>query len=161
MLVVSAFDCYIHDVVLRGMVEMFQGNKITNSKYEEFCMPISAVTELLRAKDEREKTLIFNYSVKKILSKDSYQAPTSVEYALGLISIKSVWSQIGKYMNMSAEDVKRELSLIVFRRNKIAHESDIQDIVSMDKSPIERSDLDEVFTFLNSVVNFLEVIRLS
>lgn len=161
VLVVSAFDCYIHDVVLHGMVEIFQGNKITNSKYEDFCIPISVVTELLHAKDETERTLIFNSSVKKILSKESYQAPVSIEYALGLICVKSVWSQIGKCLNMSAEDVKRKLSLIVFRRNKIAHESDIQNIVSMDKSPIERSDLDEVFTFLNSIVGHLEVIRLS
>ena len=159
VLIVSAFDCYIHDVVLLGMLDIFQGNKNSNSKYDEFCMPISDVKNLLDATDENARAIIFNTSIKKILSKDSFQAPNAIEYALGLIDMKNVWSKIGKGMGLSVEDVKRKLGLIVFRRNKIAHEADIQDIVSMNKSSIERSDLDDVFKFLDLIVTHLDTIK--
>lgn len=60
---------------------------------------------------------------------------------------------------MSTEDVKTNLGLIILRRNKIAHEADIENLVSMKKSEIERTDVEEVLSFLDNVVLAIDKIR--
>ena len=121
---------------------------------------MSTVKELLATSDVSLRERIYNTSVKKILSKDSYQSPKSVEFALSMVNMKKIWSKIGKKMEMSTEDVKTNLGLIILRRNKIAHEADIENLVSMKKTEIERTDVEEVITFLNNVVLAIDRIRI-
>lgn len=159
VLLVSAFDCYVHDVVLHGLSKMFTGDKDTCRGFENFCLPMSAVKQLLDTDDESVRESIYNKSAKDILSKDSYQSPKSVEFALNLIDFKNVWSKVGKKIGMQSEELKKQLGLIIFRRNKIAHEADIQDLVSKDKTPIERSDVNDMFVFFDQIVKAIEEIR--
>lgn len=160
VLIVSAFDCYIHDVVLQGMSEMFWGNRIECKNFTDFCIPMSTVKKLLETSDVSVRESIYNASVKKILSKDSYQSPKSVEFALSMVNMKKIWSKVGKKIGMSTEDVKTNLGLIILRRNKIAHEADIENLVSMKKSEIERTDVEEVISFLDNVVLAIDEIRI-
>ena len=74
--------------------------------------------------------------------------------------MKKIWSKIGKKIGMSTEDVKTNLGLIILRRNKIAHEADIENLVSMKKSEIERTDVEEVISFLDNVVLAIDEIRI-
>lgn len=74
--------------------------------------------------------------------------------------MKGIWSKVGKKIGMSAEDVKTKLGLIILRRNKIAHEADIENLVSMKKTEIERTDVEEVIAFLNNVVLAIDKIRI-
>lgn len=160
VLIVSAFDCYIHDVVLQGMSDMFSGNRTECKNFTDFCIPMSTVKKLLETSDVSVRESIYNASVKKILSKDSYQSPKSVEFALSMVNMKKIWSKIGKKIGMSTEDVKTNLGLIILRRNKIAHEADIENLVSMKKSEIERTDVEEVISFLDNVVLAIDEIRI-
>ena len=160
VLIVSAFDCYIHDVVLLGMSDMFSGNRPECKNFTDFCIPMSTVKKLLETSDVSVRESIYNASVKKILSKDSYQSPKSVEFALSMVNMKKIWSKIGKKIGMSTEDVKTTLGLIILRRNKIAHEADIENLVSMKKSEIERTDVEEVISFLDNVVLAIDEIRI-
>lgn len=160
VLIVSAFDCYIHDVVLQGMSDIFSGNKTECKSFTDFCIPMSTVKELLATSDVSLRYSIYNASVKKILSKDSYQSPKSREFALSMVNMKGIWSKVGKKIGMLAEDVKTKLGLIILRRNKIAHEADIENLVSMKKTEIERTDVEEVIAFLNNVVLAIDKIRI-
>lgn len=159
VLIVSAFDCYVHDVVLQGMTNMFSGNKPDSRAYNEFCLPMSAVKQLLVSTDSAIRESIFNASVKKLLAKDSYQSPKSVEYAMNLINLKNVWHKVGLKLSMPSKDMVLKLGLIIQRRNKIAHEADIHDLVSMDKTPIDRSDVDDTLAFLDQIVTAIEEIQ--
>ena len=159
VLIVSAFDCYVHNVVLQGMANMFSGSKPDSRAYNEFCLPMSAVKQLLVSTDSAIRESIFNVSVKKLLAKDSYQSPKSVEYAMNLINLKNVWHKVGLKLSMPSKDVVLKLGLIIQRRNKIAHEADIHDLVSMDKTPIDRSDVDDTFAFLDQIVAAIEEIQ--
>ena len=161
VLIVSAFDCYVHDVILQGMSNMFSGSKPESSGFNDFCLPMSTVKQLLDTDDPVIREGIYNASVKKLLSKDSYQSPKSVEYAMGMINHKKIWKKIGDKINVSPQDVVSKLGLIIQRRNKIAHEADIQNLVSMDKTPIDRSDVDDTFAFLDKIVRALEDIHKS
>ena len=150
---------YVLDVVLQGMTNMFSGSKPDCRAYNEFCLPMSAVKQLLNSTDPTIRESIYNASVKKLLSKDSYQSPKSVEYAMTLINLKKVWHKVGVKLGMPSQDVTLKLGLIIQRRNKIAHEADIHDLVSMDKTPIDRSDVDDTFAFLDQIVTAIEDIQ--
>ena len=76
-----------------------------------------------------------------------------------LINLKKVWHKVGVKLGMPSQDVTLKLGLIIHRRNKIAHEADIHDLVSMDKTPIDRSDVDDTFAFLDQIVTAIEDIQ--
>lgn len=65
VLIVSAFDCYIHDVVLEGMSDMFSGNKTECKSFTDFCIPMSTVKQLLATSDASVRESI--YSQKQIV----------------------------------------------------------------------------------------------
>lgn len=155
VLIVSALDCYIHDAVRKGMVEIFEGKHSTNKKFDEYSIPLSFVQQIIIAPSENEKTQIIDAAIKKISSKDSYQSSRSIENALQLISLKGIWSLVKDEMGKSPKDIKDTLGLIIHRRNKIAHEADL-DRISGQKTNIERRDIDDIFLFIGSLVQAIE-----
>lgn len=155
VLIVSALDCYIHDAVRNGMIEIFEGKLEPNKKFEAYSIPISFVKELIQATSENEKKQIMSAAIKKIASKDSYQSSRSIENALQLISLKGIWSLIKNDMGISPKDIKDTLGLIIHRRNKIAHEADLDRITGI-KTEIERSDLDDIFIFIENLVQAID-----
>lgn len=155
VLIVSAFDCYIHDSVREGMIEIFEGAKASNDKYSDFKIPMSFVQNLISTNDEDARRQLISAAIKKITSTETYQAPAKVENALQLISLNNIWSAISPEMSMSTTDIKRKLGLIVNRRNKIAHEADT-DSLTGEKTPIERDDIIDVLDFIEKLVKAIE-----
>lgn len=151
VLLISAFDYYIHDVVREGMVKIFSGVNPENDNYNNFTISLNVVRLILATDDTNVRRQLLDNEIRKINSKQSYQAPTSVEKALRLIAIKSIWSKVGAELSLSAEDVTKKLGLIVNRRNKIAHEADI-DTITNNKTTIDRQTLIEVKDFITKVV---------
>ena len=86
------------------------------------------------------------------MSKDSYQSPASIENALQLIFVKKIWSSIKDEMRMPAEDITKKLGIIINRRNKIAHESDVRNHIDTSKNEIERADVDDIISFISNIV---------
>lgn len=119
--IVGTLDTYMHMVVEDKIVNMFFDK---SGFVSEFTVSVSEVKKLFATIDENDKIEIFRNIVKQKLAKDSFQAPKSIEYAFSLIGLRKVWSTVNSGMGMSSEDVKNKLSLIVNRRNMIAHESD-------------------------------------
>lgn len=152
VLIVSAFDCFIHDIVRKGVMDIFNANRVENSKYENLCIPISTVKQMLLAESDSDRNELLEISVKKILSKESYQSPANIENALQLISIRKIWSSIKDEMHMSSDEITKRLGIIVNRRNKIAHESDIKNHIDTTKNEIERGDVDDVIDFISTLV---------
>lgn len=152
VLIVSAFDCFIHDIVRKGVMDIFNASRDENPKYDNLCIPISTVKQMLLADNDSDRNELLEISVKKILSKDSYQSPSSIECALQLISIKKIWSSIKDEMHMSSEDITKKLGIIINRRNKIAHESDVKNHIDTTKNEIEREDIDDIINFISTLV---------
>lgn len=151
VLLVSAFDYYIHDLVRDEMLKVFDGIKSPNSEYEKFSISLKTVNLLLSNDDASIRRQLLDIEIRNITSKHSYQAPTNVERALALIAIKSIWGTVAKELRMKKEDVVKELGLIVNRRNKIAHEADI-DPVTNEKTPIDRNTLIYIKNFITKIV---------
>jgi len=151
VLLVSAFDHFIHEVVKEGMLKIFEGSKSANKNFDNFSITLKTLNLILSAEHQHEKKAILDGEIKKITAKDSYQSPSSVEKALNLIDINNIWSIVSPHMGISPKDIKDQLALIVNRRNKIAHEADFDTLIGA-KNPIDRLLVDEVKTFLTKLV---------
>lgn len=157
VLLVSAFDCYIHDIVREGMLEIFEGDKSSNSDFENFTLPFKTVNQLINATDQPARKEIIDIAIKEITSKDSYQSPRSIENALGLISVKKIWTSLGKELSLPPDDIKKQLNLIINRRNKIAHEADIDRATGLKKA-ISASDIKDTMEFIETLAKTLDAI---
>ena len=63
--------------------------------------------------------------IRERLGYQSFQQPDKVADAIRLISDKKLWDELSIQRGEPARDIKQQLSSIVDRRNKIAHEADI------------------------------------
>lgn len=122
VLIVSAFDSYLHSIVRRKIRENFFNSQFLPTT---LCLPITDYLLIHNESNIGNKQQILDAAIRKCLEKDSYQSPQSVEYALNLLNIKSIWRACAAPFGDTADNIKGRLALIVQRRNQIAHESDI------------------------------------
>ena len=154
VLLVSALDFYIHQIVCHDIVRNFFSGSII---CKETLIPMTIIQQIDRAPDQPTKEQLLYAALKKRLSKDSYQSSNSIEYALGLIGKQHIWKQLSNKMGDSAENIKNTLNLIVLRRNQIAHEADIE-IHTGAYRPISLSTVNDCRNFLSSLVASIDQI---
>jgi len=122
VLIVSAFDNYLHQIVRRKIRELFFNGQNVSS---DLNLPISVFQMIHNESNVVEQQAIFDIELRKIMEKDSYQAPKSVEFALSLININHIWTTVAPCMGDRPDNIRSQLALIVKRRNQIAHEADL------------------------------------
>jgi hypothetical protein len=83
--------------------------------------------------------------IRERLGYQSFQQPDKIADAIRLISEKKLWEEVSIQLGKPQKDIKQQLSAIVDRRNKIAHEAD---------GIGSRWNIDEVL--VNDAVDFLE-----
>lgn len=88
--------------------------------------------------------------VRDRLGYQSFQQPEKIADAIRLISDQKLWDEVAAKLGRSAKEVKSQLGLIVDRRNKIAHEADIDPTFGIGN----RWNIDE--SQVNDAVNFIE-----
>lgn len=88
--------------------------------------------------------------IRERLGYQSFQQPDKIADAIRLISDKKLWDEVAVKLSISAKDVKQQLSAIVDRRNKIAHEADIDPTFGIGS----RWYIDE--TLVSNAVDFIE-----
>lgn len=88
--------------------------------------------------------------VRERLSYQSFQQPDKIADAIRFISDKKLWDEVATKLGKSAKDVKQQLSAIVERRNKIAHEADIDPTFGIGS----RWYIDKIL--VNDAVDFIE-----
>lgn len=155
VLIVSALDFYIHEIVREGLLH--QLNTSNNCNKNSICIPLTTVKVLLSVESENEQIQILNEQIKTITSKDSYQAPRAIEKALNMININKIWTKVGEFSGKSAEDVRDTLALIINRRNKIAHEADF-DSMSGEKIDITSHQIKDCIEFTTMFVEAIDQI---
>jgi stage III sporulation protein SpoIIIAA len=63
--------------------------------------------------------------IRERLGYQSFQQPQKIADAIRLISEQKLWEEVAKKLDRPPKEVKQQLAAIVDRRNKIAHEADI------------------------------------
>jgi hypothetical protein len=144
---VSAFDYFIHELVRLGMLEAHRGIRTRTNAFNKYRVSLESVHifgSSPSTDDWLENEIRFQHGWK------SFQHCDNVADAIRLISDKALWEEVGKQIGKSTQDVKRELNLIVDRRNKIAHEADIDPSYGT-YWPIDEMLVDDVVNFIEEV----------
>lgn len=147
VLTVSAFDTFVHDCVRIGMVRQFTKSGNLSKSLKKYAIPFEDFQIINNLSTFPDKVMYLDGVIKKINSKYSYQSPANVEYALGLLGVSNIWTKVSSMMRIPANDVKAELANIVNRRNKIAHEADM-DIFGVSLNPIKKAEVMHVMDFM-------------
>ncbi|WP_341735935.1 HEPN domain-containing protein [Microcoleus sp. CAWBG640] len=90
--------------------------------------------------------------IRERLGYQSFQQADKIADAIRYISDKKLWDEVAKKISRPAQDIKQQLNSIVDRRNKIAHEADIDPSFNIG----DRWNIDEVL--VGDAVDFIEQI---
>ena len=85
VLIVSAFDNYLHNLVRRKIRENFFASQFLPDNLN---LPITTYLSIHNETNSVVQQQLLDASLRVLLEKDSFQSPKSVEYALALINIK-------------------------------------------------------------------------
>ena len=154
VLIVSAFDCYMHDCVRIGLMGTYCGLRDNAGPFQ---VSFELLVAIEKGETAQEKRQLLESALGKKLSEESYHSPKGVEHAMSLIGIKKIWTLLSANMHMNACDIRTQLGLIVDRRNKIVHEADYNLITGL-KSPISISHVEAVVDFMDKCVLALDEI---
>lgn len=152
VLIVSAFDSYLHRIVHRRLTAMFFSDQ---SVPDRLNMKVSEFQEIFHKTNPDEQRQLFEVALRKRLAQDSFQSPRSVEYVMGLIRVNQFWTRVASQMGTSPDDVRDQLAMIVHNRNMIAHESDI-DPSTGELKPRTADDVDRCRDFLAKLVECVD-----
>lgn len=144
---VSAFDKMMHDIIRSGMVDIFIGNRNPTNKYMNKSISMEIYGSLSKATIP-PKEYYFEQAVVKKLGTTSYQSPENVADGLSYIWDEThKWNKIAAAIGMNVEDAKKQLRLIVSRRNQIVHEADIE-LTTGGKRAISKNDCESSVSFM-------------
>ena len=155
VLVVSAFDYYVHEVVRQGMLEVFQGKRVETPAFRKFTVPLECLREAISNPstfDWLENEIIIRHSWK------SFQQAEKVAEVIRLISDISLWAEIANKLGKNSNELKSTLNLIVDRRNKIAHEADMDPSYPGIRWPIDEVMVENAIEFIEEIVEIINQI---
>lgn len=117
VLAVSAFDYFIHELTRLGMLECHTNARPRTDSFKRFPMRIEAALGLTNQVLDTEIRTKHGYQ--------SFQHPDKVAEAIRLVSNVKLWDAVGIELGITTNNLKTNLSLVIDRRNKIAHEADL------------------------------------
>ncbi|NJN20508.1 MAG: hypothetical protein HC812_04025 [Leptolyngbya sp. RL_3_1] len=132
-------------------------NEIQQSQGHEFLQQSYTLSSLIPAISNSvlgklNSTSWLENEIRERLGYQSFQQADKVADAIRYISDKKLWDEVSVKMTKPAKDIKQELNSIVDRRNKIAHEADIDPTFNIG----DRWNIDEVI--VGNAVNFIETL---
>jgi len=144
---VSALDCYVHEVTISGMVEIFEGKRSSTTAFEKFRVPMNLVLGSGGVKNSGW----FESEIRERHSFLSFQQPDKIADAIRLFSEEPLWNKVSVKLAIPEKFVKDRLTLIVDRRNKIAHEADLAPGCPAVLWPINEHDVAAALEFIEKV----------
>lgn len=157
VLAVSALDYYIHEVVRIGMLDIHRGQRPEPPAFSGFQISLGSARAGINAGQNIDSWL--EDEIRQRHSYKSFQQPNAIADAVRLICDKKLWEEVSINMGRPAKDIKKQLSGIVDRRNKIAHEADIDPSYPIgDRWPIDELLVNEAVNFLEQVVESIHKI---
>jgi len=146
VLAVSAMDYFVHEITAIGMLEILSGKRKSTKAFKSFRVPVKDFSFLSYGFEEQVNW--FREEIRDQHSWKSFQQSKAINDALRLITEEDFWDDIAKSMNKTTEELKTSIDVIVDRRNKIAHEADIDPSFPASRWLITESDVNHVINFI-------------
>lgn len=160
---VSALDLFIHEIAAQRMVEIFKGLRPITPSFARFQIPYETMNRIRAAKSLEEAASAFDFEVRNQFSRRTFQDPEDIASAIRHCSEIELWNEIAVCLGANsseksekAKSLKRNLSLIVQRRNKIVHEGDLQPNIPRVPWPIKKNDLEFVASFIDEITRTID-----
>jgi hypothetical protein len=147
VLAVSALDHFVHEAARLGILQIFDGSRSPTDAYTRFRVSVSALA-LSSSKAAREA---LEAEIRLQHSHLSFQQPDRIADAVRLYSDVKLWDEVGALMSRTPKSIKDQLCLVVDRRNKIAHEADLDPGFPGARWPIHASDIEVSVQFIENV----------
>lgn len=126
-----------------------------------FPIPHSVMSDVINNPHTRDQT--YDLEIRRQLGIQTYQTSESIADGIRLISDVTLWREIAldqgatnSTADSRAKSMKMQLNAIVERRNKIAHEGDMQPLTPREPWPINGQDLVVVKNFIEALVNSID-----
>jgi hypothetical protein len=145
---VSAIDTFIHDITRIGMVEIFQNARPTTDAFGRFSISMGNVLSVIATPGD---TKWLENEIRRQHGWLSFQHPDKIADALRFFCGKDLWKEVGFRLAIDPKSVKNRLALIVDRRNKIAHEADMDPTSPGSRWPIDELLVQEVIDALEQI----------
>jgi hypothetical protein len=160
VLAVSALDCYFHDLCEEAMLFIFENkNFAENNAFKNFPISMDTLHQMVNTDLSSEKLFFLSKEIRRKNSYKSFQDPKNISEMLSAIGIKKVWVKVALLFAQESSEVQSRLSLIVSRRNQIAHESDINPTLGIgEKYDIDDRIVNDTIIFIRQLVGFIEQI---
>lgn len=162
---VSALDLYIHELIAQEMLEIFKGARPASKGYSDFQISTETLNRIRTASNLTDSSAAFDLEVRNKLNYQTYQYPDKIADGIRLFSSIELWNEVALQLGASqktkcadAKNLKKDLSLIVERRNKIAHEGDLQYSLPREPWPICKADLIYVGNFIRKIVTAIDTV---
>ena len=162
---VSALDLYVHELAAQRMLEIFEGLRQKTPAFEQLKIPYETMNRIRSAPSAVAASAAFDLEVRNHLSRKTFQYPDDIADAIRLFSSIELWNEVAVNMGASlatkhnaAKQLKKDLSLIINRRNKIAHEGDLQPTQPRQPWAIDASELAFVKQTIEDIVGAFEAI---
>jgi hypothetical protein len=160
---IGALDLYVHECVAQGMLEIFSGLRTPTDSFLKFKLSNETLLRIQAATSKSDASSAFDLDIRSQLSKITYQKPEAIADGIRLFSTIEVWNSVALKLGATAarksdkaKQLKQDLSLLVERRNKIAHEGDLQPAIPREPWLISQLDLRYVEEFVESIVRAID-----
>lgn len=130
------------------MIEIVEGKRTTTPGFLRFKVSLDGV---MTGMQPGATSSWLETEVRTQHSLLSFQQSDKVADAIRLISPVELWNEVGSRLATPAADIKSNLQLVVQRRNKIAHEADIDPSYPGVRWPITPTDVTAATDFIERV----------
>ena len=149
VMIVSALDHYVHEITRIGMLEIYNGNRPPTSSFQRFQISTNVLQSVISSR--HNSSSFFENEIRDRHSYLSFQHPDKIAEAIRLFYPDPLWPAVGQRLSSDAANVKTRLRLIVDRRNKIAHEADMDPSYPGVRWPISKQDVDDSVMFIEEI----------
>lgn len=160
---VSALDLYVHELVAQNMLKIFDGSRKKCLGFSKFQCSSETLLRIRNAATTMEGLAAFDLEVRNKLGRVTYQYPEDIADGVRLVSDCELWNEIAlshgaiaSTKSAEAKALKKSLTLIVERRNKIVHEGDLQPSIPRSPWSISRSDVSYAANFIERLVRAID-----
>ncbi|SFV66815.1 hypothetical protein MNB_SV-12-1207 [hydrothermal vent metagenome] len=161
VMLVSALDHFIHEIVRIGMLETYLGKRKSTKAFKKFIFSIDDKVLFNKAimvdiinedniEPYKDNTWL-DYQIRHKNGFKSFQQADKIEEAILLVLDIDLWLEIENRLSIDKNKLKNRLNLIIKRRNQIAHEADIK-FEDRELRDIRSDDIDSSIIFIELLV---------
>jgi hypothetical protein len=171
---VAALDLYVHELTAQRMIAIFEGHLPPTPAFKRFQLSNETVDRIRLAIVGSSPVVIqapiaasnaFDLFVRAALGRKTFQYPDDIADAIRLSSTVELWNSVATHFgsppntkSADAKAIKTSLSLIVDRRNKIAHEGDLEVAYPRTPRAISQSDVAIVRQEIERIVRAIDAV---